>query len=233
MKTLPACDVAIRQGALGPQANYFATPGLNTCFDTAGVQRGDAQAYSLAGCRILDTSDERTVIALLQRAIALETDKEILHKLRCALSDASEADPFVDSHLADEAPLLQAACELGFHGLNVWENDDASGPTRVLLAGDAPVQVLTRAAAQVALARRHLPAQPAPSPERMVAIETLDVRLHAKWSVGLDQDDAITLCGSDVDQIEAALTDWEARLGIEIDDLAAALGARAGRAPGP
>ena len=232
MKTLSTTAVAIRQGALGAQANYFASPGASTYFDLEALRRGEARAYSLAGCRILDTADERTAITLLQRAIAIETDQDIRRKLHCALSDADGADAFIDYHLADEAPLLQAARDLGFDGLNVWENDDAGGPTSVLLAGDAPVQAITRAQAQIALARQQEPDLPVPSPERGAAIEEFDARLFKTWGVGLDEEQAAMLCSSDVEHIAAALDDWEARLGIEVDDLAHAFGVRMGHAPG-
>ncbi len=232
MKTFSTPPVAIRQGELGAQANYFATPGASTYFGLEALQRGDAQAYSIAGCRILDTADERTAIALLQRAIAIETNQDIRRKLHCALSDATGVDPFIDYHLADEAPLLRAARELGFDGLTVWENDDAGGPTSVLLAGDAPVQAITRAQAQIALARQQEPDLPVPSPERVAAIEEFDARLFKTWGVGLDEEQAAMLCSSDTEHISEALDDWEARLGIEVDDLAHAFGVRIGHVPG-
>lgn len=85
----------------------------------------------------------------------------------------------------------------------------------------------------MALARREDPALAMPTPERVAAIVALDERLFAAWGTGLDAEQVAMLCDTDVGHIEAALDDWEARLGIQVDDIAPVFGVRAGRVPGP
>lgn len=57
-----------------------------------------------------------------------------------------------------------------------------------------------------------------------VLLETLkefDDRLCERYGVGLDIEQVQLLCGDDVEEIRAALDDWEARLEINVDALRA------------
>ncbi|ODU45429.1 MAG: hypothetical protein ABS98_13140 [Lysobacteraceae bacterium SCN 69-48] len=92
---------------------------------------------------------------------------------------------------------------------------------------------ITLAQAQIALVLQQNPNLPVPSPERGAAIEALDARLFNMWGAGLDEEQMSMLCSSDVEHISAALDDWEARLGIQVDDVASVFGVRSERAPGP
>lgn len=100
-------------------------------------------------------------------------------------------------------------------------------------AAAAEAVPVSRADALLALAMEQDPAPAMPTPERLTAMVTLDARLLALWGTGLDGEQVAMLCDTDLEAIEAALDDWEARLGIQVDDIAPVFGARAGRVSGP
>ncbi|ANN80864.1 hypothetical protein [Bordetella flabilis] len=123
--------LGVRRGDIGPNGAYFSTQGSSTYFDptNAGVE-----VYDLGQVRIADTTDKDVAESILTRALEhpglFEQDRE---RLTEALESAQRGKPFVDYFLADELPLPQAARQLGYGGIQVWENDDWASPSSVFV----------------------------------------------------------------------------------------------------
>lgn len=120
-----------RRGEILPSGAYFATQGSSTFFDPIDPK---VALYDLGGVRVADTSDQEVAIAVLSRALDVQalTDGD-RRRLVEAFDEARAGEPFIDYFLADELPLAEAAQELGYGGLRVWENDDQAAPSSVFI----------------------------------------------------------------------------------------------------
>lgn len=126
---------AVRQGPIKPTGAYFSLPGSSTYFDPSNP---GANCYDLGGVRILDVREDRAAaLTLFLSALALcgqgmphdPTAKAQLLDELVAMQAGEE--PFLGYMLADQTPMAQAARDLGYGGLLIWENDDWSRPSSV------------------------------------------------------------------------------------------------------
>lgn len=129
-KSLPA----IRRGEISPTGAYFSTPGASTYYDTQAVETGEAEAYDLSNLHIADTTDKATTIKLLREVLKdASLSEHDRGRVKDALKEAVNGEPFIDYQLFDSLPIAAAAKRLGYDAVKVWENDDVGSPSSVFV----------------------------------------------------------------------------------------------------
>ncbi len=67
------------------------------------------------------------------------------------------------------------------------------------------------------------PATTRPVSKLIAAVAVVDDVLAARYGAGVDREQLEALCGSDVEQIDGLLNDWESRCGVDVIDLRASI----------
>jgi hypothetical protein len=120
---------ALRNGEIDKNGAYFSLPGNSTYHDESNP---DIKRYDLSKLKIVDTSDKKTAVSLLEKALqdTSNTPDDIKR-----IKDAISNDGFIDYMLNDEVPsVVKAAKAMGYDGIAVAENDDLPGDATSVFA---------------------------------------------------------------------------------------------------
>ena len=122
--------LAVRQGDIDQSGAYFATAGSSTYFD---LENKAAKKYDISAAKIAKSGTPE-MRQILEKAKTLKNSPEEIARIDEALTAMQDEDNHVDYLLFDEVTSIKEAAEqLGFDGVKVWENDDIADPSSVFI----------------------------------------------------------------------------------------------------
>lgn len=116
-----------RRGDIDKNGAYFSTgEGMSTYFDEFDPE---VKTYTLKNARIV-SSDTNEAKQVLQEALKDKGNSpEAIVKIKESLQDG-----FIDYQMNDEIPsIVNAARDMGYDGIKVWENDSIGNPDSIFL----------------------------------------------------------------------------------------------------